>query len=95
MPAAACPTAIVLPQCTLNPNLDPCLPWPMPALTCPTNPATLPAECDNPYDTRYKPERMLIFDKHPGGIGLAAAVGWGGAGAGPGAVPLCMGAGTA
>lgn len=30
-------------------------------------------ECDNPYDTRYKPERILIYDKHPGGIGLAEA----------------------
>jgi DEAD/DEAH box helicase domain-containing protein len=34
----------------------------------------LRAECDNPYDTRYKPERLLLYDKHPGGIGLAAAV---------------------
>lgn len=33
-----------------------------------------PAECDSPYDTRYKPERILIYDKHPGGIGIAAAV---------------------
>lgn len=32
------------------------------------------AECDSPYDTRYKPERILLYDKHPGGIGLAAAV---------------------
>ncbi|KAK9842388.1 hypothetical protein WJX84_006352, partial [Apatococcus fuscideae] len=30
------------------------------------------AECDNPYDTRYRPERLLVYDKHPGGIGLAA-----------------------
>ncbi|KAK2075786.1 hypothetical protein QBZ16_001527 [Prototheca wickerhamii] len=30
-------------------------------------------ECDSPYDTRYKPERLLIYDKYPGGIGLAAA----------------------
>ena len=28
-------------------------------------------ECDNPYDTRFRPERLLVFDKHPGGIGLA------------------------
>ncbi|KAL6746607.1 hypothetical protein V8C86DRAFT_1481591 [Haematococcus lacustris] len=28
-------------------------------------------ECDNPYDTRYRPERLLIFDKLPGGIGIA------------------------
>lgn len=34
------------------------------------------AECDSPYDTRYKPERILLYDKHPGGIGLAAAVSW-------------------
>lgn len=30
------------------------------------------AECDNPYDTRFRPERLLLYDKHPGGIGLAA-----------------------
>lgn len=28
-------------------------------------------QCDNPYDTRFRPERLLIYDKHPGGIGLA------------------------
>jgi ATP-dependent helicase YprA (DUF1998 family) len=27
-------------------------------------------ECDNQYDTRYKPERLLLFEKYPGGIGL-------------------------
>lgn len=32
------------------------------------------AECDNAYDTRFKPERILIYDKHPGGIGLSRAV---------------------
>lgn len=32
-------------------------------------------QCDNPYDTRYRPERLLVFDKHPGGIGLAEQVG--------------------
>lgn len=53
-----------------------------PRLTCaacdsPSNPApALHAECDSPYDTRYKPERILLYDKHPGGIGLAAAVSW-------------------
>ncbi|KAL6748120.1 hypothetical protein V8C86DRAFT_2443312, partial [Haematococcus lacustris] len=31
-------------------------------------------ECDNPYDTRYRPERLLIFDKLPGGIGIALQV---------------------
>lgn len=35
------------------------------------NSTDLGAECDNPYDTRFRPERLLIFDKHPGGIGLA------------------------
>ena len=33
------------------------------------------SECDNPYDTRFRPERILIYDKHPGGIGLAEQVG--------------------
>ena len=32
------------------------------------------AECDNPYDTRFRPERLLLYDKHPGGIGIAAQV---------------------
>ena len=32
------------------------------------------SECDNPYDTRFRPERILIYDKHPGGIGLAEQV---------------------
>lgn len=31
-------------------------------------------QCDNPYDARYRPERLLLFDRHPGGIGLAAQV---------------------
>lgn len=38
-----------------------------------SNPQDVGTECDNPYDTRYRPERLLIYDKHPGGIGLAAA----------------------
>ena len=38
------------------------------------NSTDLGAECDNPYDTRFRPERLLIFDKHPGGIGLARQV---------------------
>jgi DEAD/DEAH box helicase domain-containing protein len=38
------------------------------------NPQDVGTECDNPYDTRYKPERILIYDKHAGGgIGLAKA----------------------
>lgn len=36
------------------------------------NGGDLRAECDNPYDTRYRPERLLVYDTHPGGIGLAA-----------------------
>ena len=38
------------------------------------NATDLGSECDNPYDTRFRPERLLIFDKHPGGIGLAKQV---------------------
>jgi DEAD/DEAH box helicase domain-containing protein len=38
------------------------------------NPSDMATECDNPYDTRYRPERLLLFDKQPGGIGLAAQV---------------------
>ncbi|KAK9816796.1 hypothetical protein WJX72_005198 [[Myrmecia] bisecta] len=36
------------------------------------NPHDMGTECDNPYDTRFRPERLLLYDKHPGGIGLAA-----------------------
>lgn len=50
-----------------------------PALTPSLPPAlTLPVQCDNPYDTRYRPERLIIYDKQPGGIGIAQAVGVGG-----------------
>jgi DEAD/DEAH box helicase domain-containing protein len=38
------------------------------------NPGDMATECDNPYDTRYRPERLILFDKQPGGIGLAAQV---------------------
>ena len=38
------------------------------------NPNDMRAECDNPYSTRYRPERLLIYDAHPGGIGLSAKV---------------------
>ncbi len=41
-------------------------------VTC--DPHDVGAECDNPYDSRYRPERLLMFDKHPGGIGLAVQV---------------------
>ncbi|EFJ42855.1 hypothetical protein VOLCADRAFT_97014 [Volvox carteri f. nagariensis] len=33
----------------------------------------LATECDNPYDARYRIERLLLYDKHRGGIGLSAA----------------------
>ncbi|KAL3163301.1 hypothetical protein ABBQ32_009693 [Trebouxia sp. C0010 RCD-2024] len=36
------------------------------------NATDMAAECDNPYDTRFRPERLLLYDKHPGGIGIAA-----------------------
>jgi hypothetical protein len=38
------------------------------------NPSDLGSECANPHDTRYFPERLLLFDRHPGGIGIAAQV---------------------
>ncbi|XP_062116783.1 uncharacterized protein LOC133830748 isoform X3 [Humulus lupulus] len=31
----------------------------------------LAPECANPHDNRYFPERILIFDKHPGGTGVS------------------------
>ena len=34
----------------------------------------LGAECDNPYSARFRPDRLLVFDRHPGGIGLAYKV---------------------
>ncbi|KAL4447650.1 hypothetical protein ABPG75_004869 [Micractinium tetrahymenae] len=37
------------------------------------NPSDMGAECDSPWDTRFRPERLLLYDKHQGGIGLAAA----------------------
>jgi DEAD/DEAH box helicase domain-containing protein len=36
------------------------------------NQSDLGCDCANPHDTRYYPERLLVFDKHPGGIGIAA-----------------------
>ncbi|GBG90630.1 hypothetical protein CBR_g50975 [Chara braunii] len=29
-------------------------------------------ECASPHDTRYFPERILIYDRHPGGIGISS-----------------------
>ncbi|CAI5989376.1 unnamed protein product [Closterium sp. NIES-65] len=31
-------------------------------------------ECASPYDSRFFPQRLLLYDKHPGGIGLAVQV---------------------
>ncbi|PNT74786.1 hypothetical protein BRADI_1g21914v3 [Brachypodium distachyon] len=34
----------------------------------------LGTECVNPHETRGMPERILLYDKHPGGIGIASQV---------------------
>ena len=31
-------------------------------------------ECVHPHDARFFPERLLLFDRHAGGIGLAQQV---------------------
>eukprot|EP00850_Spirogloea_muscicola_P012778 SM000084S23114 [mRNA] locus=s84:256257:265074:+ [translate_table: standard] len=36
------------------------------------NPADMSTECANPHDTRYFPERLLMFDRNAGGIGICA-----------------------
>ncbi|XP_054806101.1 uncharacterized protein LOC129308773 isoform X2 [Prosopis cineraria] len=38
-------------------------------ITC--NLSDLAPECPNPHDRRYQPERILIYDQHPGGSGLS------------------------
>lgn len=38
------------------------------------NSSDLGTECSHPHDTRYTPERLLLYDQHPGGIGLSAQV---------------------
>jgi hypothetical protein len=38
------------------------------------NPADIRTECENPYAVRYRPERLLVYDTHPGGLGLAVKV---------------------
>ncbi|KAH9329442.1 hypothetical protein KI387_001550, partial [Taxus chinensis] len=35
------------------------------------NPSDLGTECANPHDSRYFPERLLLFDRHCGSIGIA------------------------
>ncbi|KAI9088363.1 hypothetical protein K1719_029812 [Acacia pycnantha] len=41
-------------------------------ITC--NGSDLAPECPNPHDHRYQPERILIYDQHPGGSGLSLQV---------------------
>ncbi|XP_059640822.1 uncharacterized protein LOC132282982 isoform X2 [Cornus florida] len=38
------------------------------------NSSDLASECANPHDTRYVPERILLYDQHPGGTGISAQV---------------------
>ncbi|KAK7411308.1 hypothetical protein VNO78_02741 [Psophocarpus tetragonolobus] len=41
-------------------------------ITC--NLSDLAPECPNPHDSRYYPERILIYDQHPGGCGISGQV---------------------
>jgi DEAD/DEAH box helicase domain-containing protein len=34
----------------------------------------LGTECANPHETRGIPHRILLYDRHPGGIGIASQV---------------------
>ncbi|WCJ35804.1 ATP-dependent helicase HRQ1 [Euphorbia peplus] len=34
----------------------------------------LGSECPNPHETRFFPERILVYDQHPGGTGLSVQV---------------------
>ncbi|XP_038878310.1 uncharacterized ATP-dependent helicase YprA isoform X4 [Benincasa hispida] len=38
------------------------------------NMSDLAPECANPHDTRYFPERILLYDQHPGGTGLSLQI---------------------
>ncbi|MCD9645977.1 hypothetical protein HAX54_035467 [Datura stramonium] len=38
------------------------------------NSSDLASECVNPYDPRNVPERILLYDPHPGGTGISAQV---------------------
>ncbi|KAL2462078.1 ATP-dependent helicase [Abeliophyllum distichum] len=38
------------------------------------NQSDLASECVNPHDARYVPERILLYDPHPGGTGISAKV---------------------
>ncbi|XP_022634603.1 uncharacterized protein LOC106756587 isoform X3 [Vigna radiata var. radiata] len=41
-------------------------------ITC--NLSDLAPECPNPHDARFYPERILIYDQHPGGCGISVRV---------------------
>lgn len=38
------------------------------------NASDLRSECANPHETRKIPERILLYDQHPGGIGISKKV---------------------
>ncbi|CAK9147912.1 unnamed protein product [Ilex paraguariensis] len=38
------------------------------------NSSDIASECVNPHDARYAPERILLYDPHPGGTGISAQV---------------------
>ncbi|XP_020277328.1 uncharacterized protein LOC109851548 [Asparagus officinalis] len=38
------------------------------------NSSDLSTECANPHETRSIPERLLLYDKHPGGIGITTQI---------------------
>lgn len=38
------------------------------------NTSDLGTECANPHETRAIPERILLYDQHPGGIGITTQV---------------------
>ncbi|XP_021674858.2 uncharacterized protein LOC110660749 isoform X3 [Hevea brasiliensis] len=38
------------------------------------NSSDLAPECPNPHDTRFCPERILVYDQHPGGTGVSMQI---------------------
>lgn len=38
------------------------------------NLSDLAPECPNPYDSRFFPERILLYDQHPGGTGVSKQI---------------------
>lgn len=41
------------------------------------NQSDIASECANPHDSRYVPERILLYDPHPGGTGISRKVNYG------------------